>query len=172
MSVRPVLVLLAATFLVSGPLAGQSVEERNKAVFHSMVEAVNARDLDALDDLMVEDLVRHSQATAPLEVRSLEDFKAFLETDFAAVPDSRQECPIVIAEGDYVAAWCEYAGTQQGAMGPLPPTGKPMRLDFAGFLRFEEGRIAEMWVIWDNLTAMAQLGHWPPPGPPSEGERP
>lgn len=162
--------ILTGAFVPS--LAAQTVEERNKAMVRAMVEAINARDLDALDDLMAEDLVRRSQSTAAIEVKSLADFKAFLRSDFAAVPDSRQECPIMIAEGDHVATWCRYTGTQQGALGPFPPTGKPLSLDFAGVLRLEDGKIAEMWVVWDNLTALTQLGHLPAPGAMFEGEQP
>lgn len=31
-----------------------------------------------------------------------------------------------------------------------------------GILRIEEGKIAEIWVEWDNLNALTQLGHFPP----------
>jgi hypothetical protein len=30
--------------------------------------------------------------------------------------------------------------------------------------RLSEGRVAEMWVTWDNLSMLMQLGHWSPPG--------
>lgn len=154
----PALALLFSVFLVPS-LAAQSVEERNKATARAMIEAINDRDLDRLDDLVAADMVRHSQSTPGVEVTSLDDFKAFLESDFAAVPDSEQRCPIMLAEGDYVAAWCRYEGTQHGRMGPYPPTGKPLSLEFAGLLRLEGGSIAEMWVVWDNLAALIQLGH-------------
>ncbi len=32
-----------------------------------------------------------------------------------------------------------------------------------GIFRLEDGKIAEMWVTWDNLSALMQLGHFPPP---------
>lgn len=163
MTTRLVLQTLALTGLLVAPLAAQTTEERNEATFHAMVEAINARDLDALDDLMAEGIVRHSQSTPGVEVRSLDDMKAFLRTDFATVPDSRIECPMVISEDDLVATWCTYEGTQQGPMGPFPASGERMELDFAGFLRFEEGKIAEMWTVWDNLTGLTQLGHVPGP---------
>lgn len=164
------LILLAPLF--AAPLPAQTVEERNEATFHAMVDAINARDLDALDGLMADDLVRHSQSTPDVVVRSLDDMKAFLRTDFATVPDSEIECPMVVSEEDLVATWCTYEGTQEGPMGPFPPSGERLELDFASVLRFEDGKIAEMWVVWDNLTALTQLGHFPPPGTPSEGERP
>lgn len=172
MTTRLVLQALPLIGLLVAPLAAQTSEERNEATFRAMVEATNARDLDRLDDLMTPGVVRHSQSTPGVEVTSLEEMKTFLRSDFATVPDSRQECPMVVSEGDLVAAWCTYTGTQQGPMGPFPATGDRLELDFAGFLRFEDGKIAEMWVVWDNLAALTQLGHFPPPGTTSEGEQP
>jgi hypothetical protein len=29
-------------------------------------------------------------------------------------------------------------------------------------LRLEGGKIVEMWVEWDNLNILTQLGHFPP----------
>lgn len=139
-------------------------EERNKAVVRAMLDAINARDLDALDDLLAPDLVRHSQSTPGIEVRNREDMKAFLRADFEAVPDSVQTSPMMVAEGDLVAVWCAYAGTQRGRLGPFPPSGKPLELDYAGFARLEDGKIVEMWAVWDNLAALTQLGHIEPPG--------
>jgi steroid delta-isomerase-like uncharacterized protein len=165
---RTLWVLFLLAVFTAGPLRGQEAEERNKDTVGAMIEAINARDLAALDDLMADDVVRHSQSTPDVQVRSLEDMKAFLRADFATVPDSRIECPMLIAEGDLVATWCTYGGTQQGPMGPFPATGKPFVLDFSGFLRFEEGKIAEMWTVWDNLAALSQLGLLADPGGPSE----
>ncbi len=44
---------------------------------------------------------------------------------------------------------------------PFPPSGKRARFDFAGVFRGEDGRIAEMWIVWDNVTVLSQLGHFP-----------
>jgi predicted ester cyclase len=161
---------LLLVFATVDPSAGQTPATDHETVFLAMVRAINDRDLDALDALIAPDVVRHSQATPDVEVRSLGDFKDFLRTDFATVPDSEVDCPMVIVEGDLLASWCTYRGTQQGAMGPFPPTGRRLDLDFSGFMRFEEGRIAEIWVTWDNLTALGQLGHFPPPGADEGGQ--
>jgi steroid delta-isomerase-like uncharacterized protein len=162
--------MVVLSVCASASTAGaQTLEEGHEATFHAMVEAINDRDLERLDALIADDVVRHSQATPEVEVRSLDDFKQFLRSDFAMVPDSRIDCPMVIAQGDLVASWCTYEGTQEGAMGPFPPSGRQMRLDFSGFLRFQDGQIAEMWVTWDNLAALSQLGHYPPPLEDDEG---
>jgi predicted ester cyclase len=46
-------------------------------------------------------------------------------------------------------------------MGPFPALGRKMKLDVGALLRVRAGKIAEMWVTWDNMAALAQLGHLP-----------
>jgi steroid delta-isomerase-like uncharacterized protein len=141
-----------------------TAQEQNKATLQRFIEAVNDHDLYALDALMQPGFVRHSQATAPLEIRSLDAFKAFLRRDQAAFPDAHQEAAMTVAEGDKVAVYMTLTGTQEGPFGPFPATGRRITVPFLGILRFEEGKIAEMWVEWDNLNVLTQLGLFSPPG--------
>jgi predicted ester cyclase len=67
-----------------------------------------------------------------------------------------------------VALWSTFSGTQEGAMGPFPPSGKSCTTDFGGVFRIEGDRIAELWVTWDNLDMLAQLGHVEPPATPTD----
>ncbi len=138
------------------------LEEQNKSVVQRFGEAQNNRRLDLVDELVAPDFVRHCQATPWVEIRSREDFKRFLQQDWAAVPDGHITPRFVIAEGDYVAIYCTYAGTQTGQWGPIPPSGKRFELDFGGVVRLAGGKIAELWITWDNIAVLAQLGHWPP----------
>jgi steroid delta-isomerase-like uncharacterized protein len=133
-----------------------------------MVEAINDRELDRLDQLVAPDIVRQSAATAGVVVTSLEQFKAFLRSDFAGVPDSVISIDIVFGNDEYVAMRAIYSGTQTGQVGPFPPSGKRVELPFMGILRIDEGRIAEMWVEWDNVFMLTQLGHFSPNGGESE----
>lgn len=137
--------------------------EKNKQMFLRGVEAINNRNWEALDDLIATNFVRHCQATPDVKVNSLEDFKQFLKQDAATFPDSRMTIHHVVAEGDLVAFYATYVGTQKGQMGPFPPSNKQMSLEFAGVQRIENGKLAEMWLTWDNLAALTQLGHFPPP---------
>lgn len=117
---------------------------------------------------MAPNVVRHCQATPNVDVKSLQEFKEFLRQDAAVFPDSTQTLKHLVAEGDLVAVWVTYAGTQRGQMGPFPPSGGRMEVDFGAVLRIEDGKIAEMWVTWDNMAALAQLGHLSGPGGKSE----
>jgi predicted ester cyclase len=136
--------------------------EENKALVRRFGEAMNTRRLDLLDDIVAPHFIRHCQATPQVDVRSLQGFKEFLRQDNAVFPDSVQTLRHQVAEGNLVAVWGTYEGTQKGPMGPFPASGKRMQLEFAAFLRVETGRIAEMWVTWDNMAGLTQLGHLPP----------
>ncbi len=125
-------------------------------------EAMNNRNLDALDEIVAPDFVRHCQATPWVNVRGREDFKQFLRDDWQGVPDNKVFPRIVVVEGEYVAFFNTYSGTQTGQWGPLPPSGKRVEIDIAGVVRIAEGKIAEMWVTWDNVTLLNQLGLAPP----------
>jgi len=154
---------LLALALASTTPVRNGAAERNKEIVRRMVEAVNARNFAALDDVVAPNLERHSTATPGVEVHSREQFVAFLRKDLEGVPDARQEIQSMVAEGDQVAVRALYRGTQTGPMGPFPPSGKTLEIPFLAFLRIADGKIAEMWVEWDNLSALTRLGHLPPP---------
>jgi steroid delta-isomerase-like uncharacterized protein len=147
--------------VVATPALADALSEY-KAVIQGFVAAGNNRDFDRLSRYVADDVVRHCQATPGLEVTNLGQFIAFMEADVAVCPDSRVDVQQMVAEGDRVAIWATYTGTQEGVMGPFPPSGKQMVLEFAAIFRFEESKIAEFWVIWDNMAALAQLEHYPP----------
>ena len=94
-------------------------------------------------------------------IESLDAFKDFIRNDRNAIPDQKLNVKMLVAEGDLVAFWATYTGTQTGQMGPFPPTGKSANLDFAGVHRVENGKVVETWVTWDNITVLGQLGHFP-----------
>ena len=149
--------LLVLALVCSTP--GVAGEAENIQLAESMVEAINDRNLDRLDHLMSPNVVRHSAATAGVVVTNLAEFKAFLESDFSAVPDSVMNIDIIFGNQDFVAMRATYSGTQSGPMGPFPATGKRFELPFVGILKIDEGKISEMWVEWDNVFALTQLGH-------------
>ena len=137
--------------------------EANKNLIHRFTEATNAADWDAFDALLTKDFRRHCQATPNVKVNSREEFKKLQESFLASMPDQHITIEMIIAEGDKVAGYATYSGTLTGPMGEFPATGKSMESKFISIFRIEEGRIAELWVEWDNLAMLSQLGLFPPP---------
>ena len=158
--------LLVITLLYGVPCVGG--EPSSVATARSMVEAINERDLDGLNHIIAEDMFRHSAATAGITSTSLSDFKTFLRSDFAAVPDSVISIDVIFGNDKFVAMRAIYSGTQTGQMGPFPPSWKRVDLPFIGILRFADDMIAEMWVEWDNVHMLSQLGHLQPSSDPPE----
>ncbi len=137
--------------------------EANKDLVHRFTAALNAADWNALDSLVTEDFHRHSQATPGVQVTSRADFKQLQESFLATMPDQHVTIDMLVAEGDKVAAYATYAGTMTGPMGDFQPTGKRAESKFLSIFRIENGQIAELWVEWDNLALLSQLGLFPPP---------
>jgi steroid delta-isomerase-like uncharacterized protein len=137
--------------------------EANKEVVYKFVEALNNQDWDGLDNLVSYDFVRHCQATPDVQVNNLEEFIELQKGFLKSFPDQKITLEKMIAEDDYVAVLANYTGTQDGPMQPFPPSGKKLNLSYISFLRFDKGKIVEMWVEWDNMAALTQLGHFPPP---------
>lgn len=143
----------------------ETTPEDNKEIVRRVLdEGVNAHDLDFFREMLAPDYARHSQATTEMpEIRGVEDMLSFLKDMFAAFPDWHEEIELMIAEGDKVAYITTGVGTHIGPMGDIPATGKRIELTNYIIQRIEDGKIAETWVGWDNLAALAQLGLVPPP---------
>ena len=156
--VAPILVVVG---LVSAASAFARTPEET---VRGMVRAINERDWDALSEYVAPDVRRTSGATPELKVESLAEFEAFLRQDVASCPDAVQEVVRIFSSGEWVAVDAVYRGTQTGAMGSFPPSGRKLELPFLGLLRVRDGKVAEIRVEWDNVNALTQLGHFPPPG--------
>ena len=158
------LTLIMLTACITEPTA--AFREGNKAIIREFVTVMNDKDFDRLDNLLTQNFARYSQATPDLQIRSREDFKQFAKDDATTFPDNHVTLESIIAEGNKVAFYATYRGTQDGPMGPFPPSGKQMELEFSGVFRLEGGKIAELQVTWDNIAVLAQLGYFPLPDPP------
>lgn len=139
--------------------------QANKELVRQFGATIDAEDWNALDALVTEDIRRHSRATTDRpEISSREAFKQ-LEADYhVAFPDGTVTYEMMVAEGNMVAAYATFRGTNTGPAGELPPTNKPVEIPFLAMFRIEGGKIAEIWVEWDNLARLTQLGLYPPSG--------
>jgi predicted ester cyclase len=121
------------------------VSEENKAlVRHLIDEAINAGNMDVVDELFAPEMAGHAKRV----------FAAFR----SAFPDWREEIVELIAEGNTVVGRFRCSGTHQGEFMGVPPTGRRMEVDEVYFLRVENGKFVDFWGLEDNLTRMRQLG--------------
>ena len=145
----------------AGP--GDSHLEAIKRLVESFNDSVNAADWAALQDIVTDDFQRHSAATPGPPVTSRDGFVALQEGFLKSLPDQHTSIRKMAAEGKMVAVLGTYTGTQTGPLGNFPATGKAVNIPFLAMFRIDGGKIAELWVEFDNVAILSQLGLFPPP---------
>jgi len=74
-------------------------------------------------------------------------------------PDYHEELIAMVAEAERVAVHLRISGTQSGAWGPLPPTGRHLEFDEMLILTFNDRReVVHQRGIVDNLAGLRQAG--------------
>jgi len=130
-----------------------------KQTVEAFVHAINSQKWARLDSLIATQFVRHSIAAADPPVQSRSDLVTYLRREFETFPDAQETILDIFAEGEKVAVRHHFSGTQRGAMGSYPATGKIMNAEYIAIYRVRNGQIIEAWVEWDNLAGLKQLGH-------------
>ncbi len=157
--------LLIAAFLSGCEPAVHEQLKANTDLVHRFAAAIDADDWGALDALVTSDIQRHSRASGQMsEISSLDEFKRFEQTLHRSFSDGHVTYEIMIAEDNIVAAYATFTGHNTGPLGDVAPTGKSVQVKFLAMFRIETAKIAEIWVEWDNVSRLAQLGLFPPPG--------
>ncbi len=156
-------VTMLGSFLSFGCQADHDAEvlERNKAIVrrtHS--EVFTQGNMQVVDELYASDYVGHWTGREP--TIGLEEFKIFLKSARARVPDHSEEIEQIVAEGDLVVTRFSSRGTFKGEPG-VPPDGTKTDIEEIAIHRIVDGKIAEQWTVRDQLRALQQLGTLCPP---------
>jgi steroid delta-isomerase-like uncharacterized protein len=137
--------------------------EENKELVRRYQQAHNENDLDALNEIVVADLITHS--LMPGVPAGLEGGKMVHQMAAAAFPDFHATIEDLIAEDDKVVARMTFRGTHTGGsfMG-IPPSGRQFAFSATAIFRIAGGKIAEHWGEEDSVGWLQQLGAIPAPG--------
>lgn len=122
-------------------------------------EAMNRKDLDALDACVADGFVSHYMHSEGREAH-LQYFQGLFES----FPDLHAEVLDVVEQDGLVASRTLLTGTQEGEFGGIPATGRHVTVEGADFARVDaEGRLTEHWAYADSMVIMQQLGVVPQP---------
>ena len=131
--------------------------EENKELVRRWVEEVwNGRDIDAVDRFVTVDYTRYDPSGPA--IHGPEGERQLVEMYISAFPDLHFTIEDMVAEGDKIATRKTATGTHQGELLGMPPTGSSIRVTTMEIYRMEAGKIAEQWVLVDNLGMLQQLG--------------
>lgn len=108
-------------------------------------------------DVLTDDYRVHTNLGGQ-ETHTREEFQAFVEQAREAIPDLRKEPDDVVATDEKVTIRYTMTGTQEGEFEGIPATGDEVEINAIAIQRFEDGKIAEEWIVADFLRALKQLG--------------
>ena len=131
----------------------------SKAVFQKFVDGLNAKDADAIGQIMSANFIDHD--LPPGQEPGIEGMVAMMRGFFAAFPDLKVTIDQLIAEGDLVAAAMTTEGTQTGDFMGIPASGKKISITEMHMVRVVDGKAVEHWGVSDAMGMMQQLGVMP-----------
>jgi C-1 hydroxylase len=108
--------------------------EKNKSSIRRVNEALNKKDLSAIDEFMAPDYVDHTN-----QLRGLDEVKRFYTGVFKDLPDFRREIEDIIAEGDKVWTRLRITGTIS--------SGKKVDMTTVSMIRIVDGKAVEGWTV-------------------------
>ncbi len=135
--------------------------EQNKTIVRRWIEeGWNKGNVNVVDQFYAPNVVQHD-ASSPAPVTSSADLKQYVGAFLTAMPDLHFTIDDLLAEGDKVLWRFTSQGTQTGPLMNIPPSGKPGTVTGMALFRLADGKIAEVWVNYDLLGFLQQIGAIP-----------
>jgi predicted ester cyclase len=154
---------------------GASMSSNSQAtVIHRFYEeALNQNRLDLLPELVTSNVVNHAfDGTPQTGIPALEQGIRRTQHLFTGQHFTIDD---VVVNGDKAAARWTMTANNTVPIGGLAPTGKQITEHAVVFYRFEDGKIAEIWLQIDRLGVLQQVGAQipgvPAPQPPAAAAR-
>jgi steroid delta-isomerase-like uncharacterized protein len=131
--------------------------EGGKAIVQALYDQWNAGEIDF--ERLVSPAVTNHQPEREPEV-GIDAFRRAIEGVMTAVPDSHWTTTRLIAEGEYVVCHNIWSGTYGWSSFRNVPTtsGRAFTVEHVHIYRVVDGRIAEHWVVRDDLALLQQIG--------------
>jgi steroid delta-isomerase-like uncharacterized protein len=132
------------------------MNNRRETILNAWNQAWGGGDMAAFEQMLAPGYVRRSKSRT-------EDYSRLQKTIAAmhvAFPDLSTEILHIIEDGDTAAVHWQSQGIHQDTFMDVPATGRSVTVTGASFLRFEDGKLAEEWVVWDPRELLTALGIW------------
>lgn len=145
-----------------------SPEGNKELLRHLVEEALNKGNFSVLAEHVVDDYVAHVPSGGPLP-RGPEAIARVIGMWRNAFADWHLTIEQLVADGEFVANRFTTTGTHTGPLFGIAATGRRMVVRSQELHRFEDGKLAETWVVDDVPGILMQLGvtEMPQVGPPS-----
>ena len=118
-------------------------------------EAISSGMYDVINELAAPNFKAHG---LPLPVNGPEGFRNSIETFRSGFPDLYMLVEEQIADGDRLSNQGYITGTHRAEFLGVPASGEQIKVNVISIWRFEEGKLAEIWLQLDLLSLMQQIG--------------
>jgi steroid delta-isomerase-like uncharacterized protein len=136
-----------------------------REVFEQGTDAFNAHDLDGFAASLADDVV--FQAPGDMRGEGKAACAGFYGSWMSAFPDAHVDVhhvhyidEVAVEEGTFTGT---HGGVLQAPTGDIPPTGRPVSLDYIQVLHVRDGKHASFNLMFDRLAMLEQLGLIPEP---------
>jgi steroid delta-isomerase-like uncharacterized protein len=127
-------------------------------------DAFNRRDLDAAVSVFADDGVLNEMGGQGRRLEGREAIKGYFSAFVAASSDWKATVVNAYESENVVVVQAVASGTNDGPLGPFPPTGRQATLPFCEIWEFNsQGQAIRNDEYYDQLSILAQLGHVQPP---------
>jgi steroid delta-isomerase-like uncharacterized protein len=138
--------------------------EQNKVLVRRYFEELfNKGNVNAVNELFAANAVVH-YPLSPEPLRGTEAIKQWVTGGLTAFPDIHFTVEDLFGERNRLAVRWTMSGTCQGEIAGIPPTGRQFTVPGVTIFRLVGAKIAELWINFNTLSLMQQLGVIPSPG--------
>ena len=129
---------------------------RTSEISLRLVEGFGQGRAEVIDELVAEDIVDHGAFEGMPAGR--EGVKALFGAIHGAFSDLEITVNRAVADGDLVVVHVTNSATMTGDFAGMPATGKHASWEAIHIDRISDGKVAEHWVVQDQLGMLQQLG--------------
>jgi predicted ester cyclase len=130
-------------------------ENTNIEIARRILAACDANDDSVVDELIHPDHREHAGPEPQPGREGVRGSIAWLNETFAGCETVVED---LIASGDRVVARVRFCATFTGEVQGIDARGRRVEVDHVHIWRVAEGRLAEHWMVRDDLSMLRQLG--------------
>lgn len=131
-------------------------DAKSEAAAKAALAAFDKKNPADLDALTQEDIEYHGLITSNT-VKGRADLKKTFGAFYKAFPDAKMTPTLVAGVGEYAVVEYEMTGTQQGPIGTIKATKKPVKLHAVDIMQFKDGKVSRVWTFRNSAELMQQL---------------
>ena len=144
--------------IIRNPGSKATSETKMKAMIEQAVKIWNQGELALVDKLYAPEYVGYHTDIGDKLV-GLNRLKQHVASMRVAYPDLTVKIDELLIKDDMSVTRWTFTGTNEGAIGEMPATGKRVQVSGVTIGRFFSGKITKEWAYWNNATVLDQLGY-------------